>query len=70
MIIFYIFIDYTGSMSVYEFINSYRESNDSPHPKLRSKTTIEALEKLKEMKDEIGEGIFLKIILIIIIRKK
>jgi len=53
-----VFNDYTGSMSVFEFINSFRESNSSPHPELRSKTTIEALEKLKEMKDEIGEDIF------------
>ena len=45
-------------MTLYEFINSYRESNDSPHPEILSETTVEALEKIKEMKDEIGEGIF------------
>jgi len=50
-------------MSVYEFINSFRESNDSPHPEITSKTTIEALDKIKEMKDEIGEGTFFKKIL-------
>jgi len=44
-------------VSVYEFINSYRESNKSPPLKVTSKTTIEALQKIKEMKDEIGEGI-------------
>ncbi len=49
-------------MSLYEFINSYRESNDSPHPEITSKTTIEALEKIKKMKDEIGEGILKNII--------
>jgi len=53
-----LFNDYSGSMTLYEFINSYRESNDSPHPELTSDTTIEALEKIKEMKDEIGEDIF------------
>jgi len=50
--------EYNGSMALYEYINSYRESNDSPHPKLRSETTMKALKKLKEMKDEIGEEIF------------
>jgi len=45
-------------MSLFEFICSYRESNSDPQPPLRSQTSIDALEKLKEMKDEIGEGIF------------
>ena len=45
-------------MSVYEFINSFRESNESPHPYITSETTKKALKKLKEMKDEFGEGIF------------
>jgi len=55
----YIFIitAYSGSMSLYEFINSFRESKNSTHPELRSKTTKEALAKIKEMKNEIGEGI-------------
>ncbi len=48
-------------MSVYEFINSFRESNSSPHPEITSKTTMEALEYLKYMKDEIGSGNFFKI---------
>jgi len=47
-------------MALYEFINSFRDSNESPHPYINSETTKEALKKLKEMKDEIGEGIFLK----------
>jgi len=51
-------IGYSGSMTIYEFINSFRDSNESPHPEIRSKTTVEALTKLKEMKDEIGEDIF------------
>jgi len=55
----YLFIiDYNGSMAHYEFINSFRESNNSTHPEIKSKTTME---KLKEIKDELGDGI-LKII--------
>jgi len=50
--------DINGGTAIYEFINSYRESNSSPHPEITSKTTYEALEKLKEMKDELGEVIF------------
>ena len=53
--------DYSGSMALYEFIHSFRESNNSTHPDIRSDTTIKALEKLKEMKDEIGEGILKKL---------
>jgi len=55
-------------MSLFEFINSYRESNDSPHPKIKSEITMEALKKIKEMKDEIGEGI-LKLIIVPIQKK-
>jgi len=47
-----------GATAFYEFINSFRESNNSTYVELKSKTTIEALEKLKEMKDEIGEELF------------
>ncbi|ORX66087.1 periplasmic binding protein-like II [Anaeromyces robustus] len=43
-----------GDVPIYEFINSYRESNSSPHPELTSKTTIEALEMLKKIKNEIS----------------
>jgi len=50
--------DYNGSVTIYEFINSFRDSNSSPHPELTSKETKEALKKLKEIKDEIGEEIF------------
>jgi len=53
-----LFNEYSGSVSFYEFINSFRESNGSPHPEITSKETIEALEKLKEIKNEIGEDIF------------
>jgi len=50
--------EYNGSIPIYEFINSYRDSNDAPHPELTDINTISALEKLKEMKNEIGEDIF------------
>ncbi|OUM65798.1 hypothetical protein PIROE2DRAFT_59777 [Piromyces sp. E2] len=53
-----LFNDYSGSMSIFEYINSYRESNNDPHPDITSQTTIEALEDLKKMKDEISEEIF------------
>jgi len=46
-----------GSASLCEFINSYRDSNSSPYPEITSKEAYNALIKLKEMKDEIGEGI-------------
>jgi len=50
--------DYNGSLSIYEFINSYRDSNKEEFPKLTDIKTIAALERIKEMKDEIGEDIF------------
>jgi len=46
-----------GGTAIFEFINSFRESNYSPHPKIKSKETYEALQKLKEMKEKLGEGI-------------
>jgi len=50
--------DMNGGTAIYEFINSFRESNFSPHPKIKSKETFEALQYLKEMKNELGEAIF------------
>jgi len=49
----------SGTLTLHEFINSFRESNKSPVPSLRSKAALEALEKLKAMKDEFGEEDFL-----------
>jgi len=57
ILLFYIIIEYGGSMPLYEFIHSFRESNNSTHPYIRSKATIDALEKLKQMKNELGESI-------------
>jgi len=51
-------IDYDASVTVYEYIHSYRESNNSTHPDLRSEATMEALKDLKQMINEIGKGIF------------
>jgi len=48
----------SGSAALYEFITSFKESNDSPFPDITSKETIEAMKKIKEMKDVFGEGIF------------
>jgi len=39
-----------------EFINSYRESKDSPFPKIGSPEARNALLNLKEMINEIGKG--------------
>jgi len=43
-----------GICSIYEFIYSFRDSIDDPFPEIRSKTTINALNYLKEMKEEFG----------------
>jgi len=43
-----------GTISLYEFIYSFRESKDSPFPKLTSQTSKNALEKLKQIKEEIA----------------
>ncbi len=51
-----IIIDSYACTSIYQFINSFRESNESPFPELKSEATMEALKMLKSMKDEIGEG--------------
>jgi len=53
-----LFNDFTGGVSIYEFINSFRKSNAEPYPKITSETTKKALKYLKEMKNEIGEGTF------------
>jgi len=47
-----------GSITLYEFINSFRESNNSTHPEITSETAKDAMKMLKNMKEEIGEGIF------------
>jgi len=52
----------SGSAALYEFITSFKESNDSPFPDITSKETIEAMKKIKEMKDVFGEGIFKNLI--------
>jgi len=45
-------------VSIYEFINSYRESNYSPYPDIRSEATIKALQMMKKLKEEIASGLF------------
>jgi len=50
--------DYNGSVALFEFINSFRESNNSPYPEIKSEVTVEAMKYLKKMKNEIGEEIF------------
>lgn len=43
-----------GTCSLYEFIFSYRNSVDSPFPKIPGEESIDALEMLKKMKQEIN----------------
>jgi len=45
-------------VSIYEFINSYRESNYSPYPDIRSEATIKALQMMKKLKEEIASGLY------------
>ncbi|OUM61936.1 hypothetical protein PIROE2DRAFT_11901 [Piromyces sp. E2] len=46
--------DEMGTASIDEFIYSYRESIDSPFPKITGSIAIEALEMLKSIKNEIS----------------
>jgi len=48
------FNEQNGSLSVYEFIHSFRESNSDPHPEHKSQATKDALMKYKQIKDEIS----------------
>ncbi|OUM61485.1 hypothetical protein PIROE2DRAFT_12482, partial [Piromyces sp. E2] len=43
-----------GFCSMYEFIYSFRKSVDSPFPPITSKEAVNALKKMKEMKEEIA----------------
>lgn len=47
-----------GILSIYELINSYRESNSSPYPRINSEMAINALKLMKKLKDQIGSGKF------------
>jgi len=47
-------IEESTVVSAYTFIHSFRDSNESPHPEINSQTTIDALEKLKYLKDQIS----------------
>jgi len=42
-----------GILSIYEMINSYRDSNSSPYPETKSDATIEALKMMKSLKEEL-----------------
>eukprot|EP00833_Pecoramyces_ruminatium_P004364 jgi/Orpsp1_1/1178396/evm.model.c7180000065111.1 len=43
-----------GTCSLYEFIYSYRNSYDAPYPKFPSEESIDALEMMKKMAQEIN----------------
>ena len=55
-IIIYFLDDITGSNSIYEFIYSFRNSVDDPFPEFLNSAASDALEKLKEIKEEISSG--------------
>ncbi|ORY16051.1 periplasmic binding protein-like II [Neocallimastix californiae] len=46
--------DESGTLSLFEFFNSYRDSNYSPYPKVKSKETKDALIMIKKLKEEIA----------------
>ncbi|OUM69945.1 hypothetical protein PIROE2DRAFT_2149 [Piromyces sp. E2] len=46
-----------GFCSLYEFIYTYRKENSTIFPEIKSKETINAIEMIKKMKDEISSGI-------------
>eukprot|EP00833_Pecoramyces_ruminatium_P004711 jgi/Orpsp1_1/1178743/evm.model.c7180000066564.2 len=52
--------DEGGMCSIYEFIFSCRDSYTDLFPELYSQTYINALEKMKELKDEIGSDVLFK----------
>jgi len=44
--------------SIYQFMYSYRDSKDSPFPEIKSKNSVNALKKFKEIKEKISSGKF------------
>ncbi|KAL6631525.1 periplasmic binding protein-like II, partial [Neocallimastix sp. 'constans'] len=46
-----------GIVSIYEFINSFRDSNNSPYPETQSETSEEALKMMKKLKNEISSDL-------------
>lgn len=49
-----------GICSLYEFIYSFRKSKESPFPEITSQEVVDALYKMKEMKEKIGSDIIFK----------
>ncbi|ORX79253.1 periplasmic binding protein-like II [Anaeromyces robustus] len=45
-----------GSLSIYEYINTFRKTPESPHPSLKSQETTDALKKLKEIMNEVSSA--------------
>jgi len=43
-------------MSALEFIYSFRKTKDSPYPKYTDQEAIDALNKIKEVKDALSSG--------------
>ncbi|KAL6613112.1 periplasmic binding protein-like II [Neocallimastix californiae] len=45
----------SGFASFYEYIYSFREKETDPYPKITNSEAVEAMKKLKKLKDELGE---------------
>ena len=46
-----------GICSIYEFIYSFRNSVESSFPNIRSQEAVNALEKMKEIKEKLNLGL-------------
>jgi len=44
--------------SIYQFLYSYRETKESPIPEFSSQTSIDALNKLLEIRERISSSIY------------
>jgi len=42
--------------SINQFVYSFREKKDSPFPYIKSQSTIDAFNKIKEIKEKISNG--------------
>jgi len=54
--------------SLYQLLYSYRETKESPMPGFNSQTSIDALNKLLEIREKISSSKINKIIIIMIIK--
>jgi len=43
--------------TTFEFINSFRDTEESEFPEFRSQNAVDALEKIREIKNKVSSGI-------------